>query len=140
MFAEKYNADLANNLGNLVSRVLNMVEKYCDGKVDREVASSILLEGVGVSIESLQFDRALKQVWEGITAANTIIDAAKPWDLAKDPGKKKELSRHLAGLVSFLYDAASALLPFMPATSETIIGCLSSEKITKGEPLFKRIT
>ncbi|MFH1207010.1 MAG: methionine--tRNA ligase [Patescibacteria group bacterium] len=140
LFAEKYNADLANNLGNLVSRVLNMVEKYCDGRVDREVASPILLDGIGQSIEALRFEQALKQVREALTSANLLIDHAKPWDMAKDAEKKKELDKLLFGLVSFLYDIASALLPFIPSTAEKIMGNLAAEKITKGEPLFKRIT
>ena len=140
LFAEKYNADLANNLGNLVSRVLNMVEKYCAGQSDREVASPILLDGISQAIESLQFEQALKQVREALTSANLLIDQTKPWDLAKEPAKKKELDKLLAGLVSFLYDIATALLPFMPSTSEKIMGYLSSARIIKGEPLFKRIT
>ncbi len=140
LFAEKYNADLANNLGNLVSRVLNMVEKYCDGQVNREVVSPILLEGVGSLIESLQFEQALKQIREALTSANLLIDQTKPWDMAKSAEKKKELDQLLSGLVSFLYDVATALLPFMPSTSEKIIGYLSSAKVTKSEPLFNRIT
>jgi methionyl-tRNA synthetase len=104
------------------------------------VASPILLDGISQAIESLQFEQALKQVREALTSANLLIDQTKPWDLAKEPAKKKELDKLLAGLVSFLYDIATALLPFMPSTSEKIMGYLSSARIIKGEPLFKRIT
>lgn len=138
LFAEKYNADLANNLGNLVSRVLNMIEKYCDGKVPHDVTSPVSLVPVGQDIEDLKFDAALKKIWEGVDTANTIIDTQKPWDLAKDPAKKKELDSVLSELAAFLSDLGNTLLPFMPHAAAAIVGSMSAAKITKGEPLFQR--
>lgn len=139
MFKEKYNADLANNLGNLVSRVLNMIEKYTDGKIPKQVESPIYLETIGEKIEKLQFDEVLKEVWQTIAKANQTIDENEPWKMAKDPDKQIALEDLLSDLASYLYDLAAAIKPFMPHTADKIVGSLSSEKITKGEPLFNRL-
>lgn len=139
LFKEKYNADLANNLGNLVSRVLNMIEKYTDGKIPKQVDSPIYLEPIGDKIENLQFDAALKELWQAIAKANQTIDENEPWKMAKDPDKQTALEDLLSDLASFLYDLAAEIKPFMPHTADKIVGALSAEKITKGEPLFKRL-
>lgn len=139
LFAEKYNADLANNLGNLVSRVLNMIEKYCGGTVPKDVVSPIPLAHVGDYIELLQFDRALKELWEAVMKANQIIDEAEPWKLAKDPGKREQLETVLSQLAALLLEFAAAIEPFMPETADIIIGSLNEARITKGDPLFKRV-
>lgn len=137
-FDEKYNADLANNLGNLVSRVLNMIEKYCDGKIPKVVKSPKKLDKVGKHMEALAFDQALKEIWQAIVWANVYIDQSEPWKLAKE-GKQEVLDKILSELAALLGDLAKAIEPFMPETSARIIGSLTSVKITKGEPLFKRI-
>ncbi|MFA5052253.1 MAG: methionine--tRNA ligase [Patescibacteria group bacterium] len=139
LFTEKYNADLANNLGNLVSRVLNMLEKYSAGKIPKQVASPVSLVPIGQDIEAMKFESALKKIWEGIDSANAIIDNRKPWVLAKDPSKKAEVDSVLNELAAFLFDLAGVLVPIMPVTAATIIGSLSAGRITKGEPIFKRI-
>ncbi|MFH0804578.1 MAG: class I tRNA ligase family protein, partial [Patescibacteria group bacterium] len=139
LFAEKYNADLANNLGNLVSRVLNMVERYCGGVTPPNVPPTVSLDGVGELVEQLEFDRALKSVWQAIAAANQAIDQAQPWKLATDESNRHQLNRVLGGLVSFLSDLGATLAPFMPSTAATIVGALAAPRITKGEPMFKRI-
>ncbi len=138
-FDEKYNADLANNLGNLVSRVLNMIEKYCQGKIPDETESPFQLDLVGETIERLAFNEALEAMWLQITKANQYIDDHAPWQLAKNESKKDELEEVLSNLAAFLLDLAACLDPFMPKTAEIIIGSLNSSKITKGEPLFRRI-
>lgn len=139
LFKEKYNADLANNLGNLVSRVLNMLEKYCDGTIPLEEESPIYLAHIAEKIERLEFDMALRELWQAIDKANSIIDESKPWDLAKDPRSRGRLDIILSQLASFLLDFSAAVRPFMPSTAALIIGNLESTKIVKGDPLFKRI-
>jgi methionyl-tRNA synthetase len=143
-FDEKYNADLANNLGNLVSRVLNMVEKYCDGSIPKQHSWPIDLRNLAKSnfhaaMNNVQFDQALNEVWLLIAAANQLIDNKAPWLLMKDAKNKDEVAAVLGQLVDLLYLVAELINPFMPTTAEIIIGNLASEKITKGEPLFKRI-
>lgn len=139
LFKEKYNADLANNLGNLVSRVLNMLEKYAGGKIPKQVSSPIYLEPIGELIEKFKFDEALKELWQAIAKANQTIDENEPWNMAKDLDKQTALEDLLSDLASFLYDFAAEIKPFMPHTAEKIIGSLSSKKIVKGDPLFKRL-
>jgi len=139
LFKEKYNADLANNLGNLINRVLNMIEQYCDGKIPKQVPPYIDLEYIDVYIENLQFDMALREIWGAIDRANRFIDDNAPWQLAKDDSKRDQLEDVLSKLAHFLFEVARVVRPFMPATAENLIGSLSSEKIVKGEPLFKRI-
>jgi len=139
LFKEKYNADLANNLGNLVSRVLNMIEKYCDGKIPKQLPAFLELNYIDEYIERLEFERALKELWGTIDRANRHIDENAPWKLAKEDSKREQLEQVLSQLAYFLFEVARVLRPFMPSTAETIIGSLSAEKITKGEPLFKRL-
>lgn len=142
LFKEKYNADLANNLGNLVSRVLNMIEKYCGGKIIKPDAPFIPIEidiHVQELIETLHFDLALKEIRRSITELNLYIDNEKPWDLAKDSSKKNELDLKLSILANSLLMIAGLLNPFMPDAAATIIGSLSAGKITKGDPLFQRL-
>lgn len=139
LFKEKYNADLANNLGNLVSRVTNMIEKYCDGKIPQQIESPIYLAHLDEKLAQLQFDIVLKEVWQAIAKANQMIDQKEPWKMAKDAGNKSALEELLSQLASFLLDLAGVIRPFMPATAAKIIGMLGAAKITKGEPLFKRL-
>ncbi len=139
LFKEKYNADLANNLGNLVSRVTNMIEKYTDGVIPKDVKSPIYFEHVGERIEKLEFDMVLRELWQAVDTANGIIDKNEPWKLAKDESKRGQLEKVLSELANFLLEFAAAIRPFMPTTAAQIIGQLESEKITKGEPLFQRI-
>jgi methionyl-tRNA synthetase len=89
---ERYNADLANGYGNLASRVLTMIEKYCDGWVPRNVLNSAvplpgipadLQQMVNAHIEAHDFSRALELIWESIARVDQAISSAKPWELAK---------------------------------------------------------
>jgi methionyl-tRNA synthetase len=139
-FDEKYNADLANNLGNLVSRVLNMIEQYAGGVIPKKVMSPFPLEHVDEVMKKLEFDHALRDIWEAIASANQYIDDHAPWQLAKEAGKKAELAQVLSELAAFLFELGAHLEPFMPRTADIIVGSLASKKITKGEPLFKRIS
>lgn len=139
LFKEKYNADLANNLGNLVSRVFNMIEQYCDGRIPKQLPSPIYLEMIGEKIEQLEFDEALKNIWQAIAKANQLIDSNEPWKMAKDANKKEELNELLSQLASFLSDLVPLLNPFMPDVAASIVGGLNADKIIKGEPLFKRL-
>jgi methionyl-tRNA synthetase len=133
----RYNADLANGLGNLFSRVTNMVEKFLDGDVVDFPNSPKDLSEVSVHFSRLEFSEGLVQIWESIAWANKLIDDSKPWDLVKtDPDKVKELLLNLVGL---LYDIATKVAPVMPQAADTIRKQLEAEKIVKAEPLFVKI-
>lgn len=131
-----YTADLANGLGNLVSRVTNMIEKFSDGKFKRK--SGDTPGGYAEAMSQYRFDEMLKIVWDGVTAANKKIDDAAPWTMAKE-GKTKELEKMLTELANAVLDASMLLEPFMPETAAKIQKAFA-QPVKKAEPLFPRLT
>jgi len=136
-FIEKYNADLANGLGNLVSRTFNMIDKYCEGKIPEIVDSPRDFSQINKHIEELAFYKALKEIWQSIAWANAEIDQKKPWQLAKE-GKQEQINKLLSQLASLLCQIGQTICPFMPQTGQKILDQISAEKISKGDPLFPR--
>ena len=131
----RYNADLANGLGNLFSRTTDMIEKYLDGEVDITPSPKDLSD-VTEDFMNFNFSEGLIKIWEAIAWANQVIDKDKPWEMVKkEPDKAKELLINLAAL---LKDIALKLSPVMPGTSDKMRKVLESDKITKPEPLFKK--
>jgi methionyl-tRNA synthetase len=133
----RYEGDLANGLGNLVSRVTTLVEKYLEGKVET-VKPFEGDEGVGEMIEQLNFHEALAKIWTWVAWGNKTVDENKLWELGKTDLKKfREISQQL---LSCLFTVATHIKPFMPETSEKILKAVTAEKIVKAEPLFPKIT
>jgi len=127
-FEQRYNADLANALGNLASRTISMVERYCDGIVPRSARNEIDeadardLEAYHLSIGPKGFllHDALKAVWQTVARGNEYVDGQAPWKLAKDPAKRAELESTLATLVRQLARQAVYLFPFIPGKAEEL--------------------
>ena len=144
-FKKRFNADLANDLGNLLSRTLNMAAKNV-GEIPQNYTNenSALLKKAEETnkiyeenMNALAFDKALDAIWALAGYMNKYIDETKPWMLAKtDPEKTKEI---LLELVFALRYFASWLAPFMPASAKEISKRLQSGKIEKYGPLFPRI-
>jgi methionyl-tRNA synthetase len=136
-FDERYNADLANNLGNLVSRVTAMAGRYRDGRLAPTGAPSEKLAGVA-SAALADYRRGMDQflIHEGAAAAFRIIDAANefiaetaPWALAKQPSDADRLTQVLYDAAEAIRVAATLLVPIMPTASAEIL-----RRIGAGEP------
>ena len=144
--ASRYEKDLANGLGNLLNRTLNMINKY-EIKPDRKLAYFDELEDaesedlpqaqllLDTHLPVLKFDQALTDIWKLIHEKNVFIDEKKPWELAKT-GEKVELERVLNAVYWQMFKIADLIMPFMPQTSEKIKAQLES---LKPEVLFPRI-
>ncbi|HXN77124.1 MAG TPA: class I tRNA ligase family protein, partial [Gemmatimonadaceae bacterium] len=145
-FEERYNADLANGVGNLASRTISMVERYCGGVVPRgdrneiDAADKADLEAYHASIGPRGFllHDALRAVWQTIARANEYVDRQAPWKLAKDPANRTELESTLATLVRQLVRQAVYISPFMPGKAEELWTSLGGPG-SPGEMRFDRL-
>jgi len=129
-FTDLYNADLANNLGNLYSRMVTLITKNYEGHLHEtanrepgviysEVDTETTVQQIQKHIEACQYNQALEKVWRQILdPANRYADKKEPWKLVKTD---KEAARHaLYDLAEQLRAAAILLKPFLPRTAETI--------------------
>ncbi|MFA4818067.1 MAG: methionine--tRNA ligase [Parcubacteria group bacterium] len=128
---EKFNADLANGLGNLVSRVIKLSE---DLKFMPSLEKDPVQWNLGF-LNSIWLDKALERVWEQlIYTSNKYIDDQRPWELKKtDDAKFKEVMQKLLNNLALI---SELLIPFMPETSEKIKKALETKKV---KLLFQRI-
>lgn len=123
-FETAYNGELANDLGNLVSRVSRMVLNYQAGVVGDELQAEHDTGPYRQAMDSLQFNKALDELWVMVRSLNQYLESVKPWELAKQLGKDNEAEQHigeiLAHSVGTLNQIAVMLTPFMPGTAATI--------------------
>ena len=148
----RYTGDLSNGLGNLVSRVSNMVEKYEQGSLpdiltveeafadmypDIGENTPIWTNELGLLIGGFKFHEALAKIWELVAWCNAYIDQQKPWALVKtEPAKVTDMLNKLGRLLLVI---AQALAPFMPEAAERIRQMFEGSEITKINDLFPKV-
>jgi len=132
---DAYNADLANGLGNLVSRTTNMLEKFASGKFERKASKTPT--AYSAALKKYRFDEALKIVWEKIDQANKLIDDKEPWKMVKDR-KNEAVKTLLEKLANQVLDINGLLMPFIPGAAEKITTAFT-QPVKKAEPLWPRI-
>ncbi|MDH3428111.1 MAG: class I tRNA ligase family protein [Gemmatimonadota bacterium] len=125
-FDDRYQADLANDLGNLLNRTVAMIGKYRDGRVsggqdtELENACRAALDAYHQHMESMQLHAALEDVMTIVRRSNAWVDSRAPWALARDPTAADELDEVLGALVRALARISVALAPFMPDKADEI--------------------
>ncbi len=128
---QRINSDLANDLGNLLHRTLNMVGKFQQGVVlapqgRSETDESLIADGLAAvrafedGMGSMKISSAIKAVWAFISRANKYIDETAPWALAKDAGKQQELANVMYNLVEALRIISGLIMPYMPGTAAKV--------------------
>jgi methionyl-tRNA synthetase len=159
----RYNTDLANDLGNLLNRTLNMTQRYRNGVLRARAGDDTLRESAGNALalfrqnmDKFQVHAALAAVWDLIAKCNGFIEASAPWRLAKDASQSSQLDavlyelaeclRIIAGLISPVMPHASAVMlkqlgaPQEPSLSDAQWGGLADEHRTGSpQPLFPRL-
>ena len=166
-FEQRYNTELANELGNLVSRSVSMIGKYRDGRipaVEGGPLAGLAEEGeaavraAGERYDALEVTGAIESAWELVRRLNRLVEEEAPWKLAKDDAQAERLDAVLHALAAGLRLVAVALHPVVPGTAEEILrrlgqpcgaddlllekarwGALVPAEVIAGPPLFPRI-
>jgi methionyl-tRNA synthetase len=160
---ERYERELANDLGNLVSRTTAMIARYRDGRIaagapNAELAALLdsLREKLVKRFEVFELTAALEDIWEVVRWLNRHVESTAPWQLAKDESRAEELSAVLYDLADGVRAVAVALSPYLPNTAPRILDALrvpvdlaleqvaygrtaATDGIEPAEPLFPRV-
>jgi methionyl-tRNA synthetase len=161
-FETRYNAELANEYGNLASRTLAMIGRYRDGLVpEAEVDGALAADLDGVAdrvrdkLDAVDVSGALEEIWTSVRRLNRFVQDEEPWKLAKDEGEAEHLDGVLYSLAEGLRFVSVLVYPYMPDSAGKLLEALGQEELShevaafgarpggartgKLEPLFPRI-
>ena len=143
----RYDAELANEFGNLASRTIAMIQRYREGVVPSVARDPVVepeFEGLPHEVAALM-DRAeptlaLDRIWQRVRRLNRYVEERAPWQLARDPADAAKLDQTLATLVEGLRTLGVLLAPFMPASTARLRAALGSPggAVSPLEPLFPK--
>jgi methionyl-tRNA synthetase len=159
-FELRYETELANELGNLASRTLAMIDRYRDGRVPASAPDPALdgdferlPERVASLIDGAELTLALDEIWQRVRRLNRYVEEQAPWRLAAEPARAQELDRALATLAEGLRCVTVLLWPYMPTSAERLLQALgapgvslrsaglgagSVSRVSRLEPLFPK--
>jgi methionyl-tRNA synthetase len=159
-FEQRYESELANELGNLASRSIAMLGRYRDGAVSPGDPDAVLLEDftglgerVAAHLDRCELTLALEEIWQRVRRLNRYVEEQAPWQLAKDDARAEDLDRVLRTLLEGLRSVTVLLWPYMPSTAERLLAALGApdlslagarlgagaiERVTPIEPLFPK--
>jgi methionyl-tRNA synthetase len=131
-FRERYERELANDLGNLLSRTTAMIVRYREGDLqpaadessELAAATRALHDEVPAALDRWEVTGALDAIWDHVRRLNRLVEQTKPWELARDPDRAADLDRALYDLVDGLRVVAIALSAYLPETCERILEAL----------------
>lgn len=123
-FESAYNSELGNDLGNVIQRIASMITKYQAGVIGQAPQGEHDTSAYHDAMKSLEFNRALDEVWLMVRSLNQYIENVKPWEVAKKIGKDPEADTHLSEILAFAVGAilqiGDLLVPFLPSTAGSI--------------------
>jgi methionyl-tRNA synthetase len=136
-FEQRYESELANELGNLASRTIAMISRYRDGELPRgDVDPSVcadfdgLQEHVSACIDRAELTLALDRIWQRVRRLNRYVEEQAPWLLAKDEARAGDLDRVLRTLAEGLRSVTVLLWPYLPASAERLLAALGDEDLS----------
>ncbi len=123
-FETAYNTELGNDLGNLIQRVSSMITRYQAGVIGQTQQAEHDMTAYHQAMDSLEFNKAMDEVWAKVRSLNQYIDNVKPWVIAKEVGENHEAEEHLSDVLAHCAGAilqiGDLLVPFMPETAAAI--------------------
>lgn len=136
-FEDAYNNELGNDLGNLIQRVASMIIKYQAGVIGSSEQTEHDMTLYHRSMENLEFNKAIDEVWSMIRSLNQYIDNVKPWEVAKGLGKDPEAEPHLSEILAHcagaLVQIGDLLMPFLPTAATRILATFETGVINLPE-------
>ncbi|HEY2571810.1 MAG TPA: methionine--tRNA ligase [Solirubrobacteraceae bacterium] len=136
-FEQRYESELANELGNLASRTIAMIERYRDGALaPGEVDAGLRADFLGLServsecLDRAELTVALEEIWQRVRRLNRYVEEQAPWRLAKDDARAGDLDRVLRTLAEGIRCVTVLLWPYLPASCERLLAALGSPSLS----------